>query len=148
MSLFTENLQVLVKYSKKIDRATATAADLANLETLKADFLRQKEAGYFNEKHREILTNIAAAELDEMREVISINEEVKEIGRQITADRRREAAANKADFITAYSYTYGSTRKHAETVYKNVVVKEGNTKYMSLIIEGYKQDGRKAFYND
>lgn len=148
MSLFTENLQILTNYSKRIDKATASKKDLAALEALKADFLRQSETGYYNQKHRDILTAIASAELDEMREIIAINEEVKQISREISADRRRETAARKADFITAYCYSYGSTKKHAETVYKNIVVKEGNTNYLNLIIEGYKQDAARAAFND
>ena len=54
----------------------------------------------------------------------------------------------KKEFITAYIYSYGATQKHAESMYKKVVIEEGNTNYMKLIIDGYRQDCRKAFYND
>lgn len=155
MSLYTENLQILTNLSKKIDKATANKNDLEALETLKNDFTRQAAAGYYNREKCEILTTIAAAALDEVREVIAINEAIKATTKRINAERRKEAAAlkaatktNKSEFITAYVYSYGTTKKHAELLYKKVVIEEGNTAYYNAIIDSYRQDCRKAFLND
>lgn len=148
MSLFTENLQILVNYSKKIDKATANNKTLEELERMQADFTRQAGAGYYTRQKCEILQTIAAAELDEVREVIAINKEVKKIEKEINAARRKEATTNKADFIAAYCYSYGTTKAHAAGMYKKVVIEEGNTAYYKAIIDGYKQDSRKAFLND
>ena len=148
MSLYTENLQILTNLSKKIDKATANKNDLEALENLKAAFIKQSNAGYYNRKKCEILTTIAAAELDEVREVIAVNKEIKKIEKEINAARRKEATTNKADFIAAYCYSYGTTKAHAAGMYKKVVIEEGNTAYYKAIIDGYRQDCHKAFYND
>lgn len=50
---------------------------------------------------------------------------------------------NKYDFVTAYTYSYGSTKKEALQVWKTT-----DTKYHNAIIEGFKNDARSAFYND
>lgn len=155
MSLYTENLQILVNLSKKIDKATANKKDLEALETLKNNFTRQAGAGYYNREKCEILTTIAAAELEEVREVIALNEAIKATTKEINAERRKEAAAlkaatkpNKSEFIKAYIYSYGTTKTHAAGLYKKVVIEEGNTAYYNAIIDSYRQDCQKAFYND
>lgn len=155
MSLYTENLQILVNYSKRIDKATANKNDLEALENLKTAFIKQSEAGYFNREKCEILTTIANAHIDEVREVIAINEAIKATTKRINAERRKEAAAlkaaakpNKSEFITAYIYSYGTKKTYAAAMYKKVVIEEGNTAYYNAIIDSYRQDCHKAFYND
>ena len=93
--------------------------------------------------------------IDEVREVIAINEAIKATTKRINAERRKEAAAlkaaakpNKSEFITAYIYSYGTTKTYAAAMYKKVVIEEGNTAYYNAIIDGYKNDSRKAFCND
>lgn len=49
----------------------------------------------------------------------------------------------KDDFIKAYIYCFGSTKKEALQVFKTT-----DKKYHNLVIESFKQDARKAFYND
>lgn len=49
----------------------------------------------------------------------------------------------KTEFIIAYVYMYGSTKKAAEKVYKTA-----DKQYISAIIDGFKQDAKIAFYND
>lgn len=143
MSLFTENMQLLTSYSKKIDKATATEKDAEALKNLIVTFENQKTAGYYNGDKCEILTTIAAAELDEVREVIALNAAIKETSREITAARRKEAAANKARFVDAYIYAYGSTKKAAAEVYKTA-----SPAYIAAIIDGLKQDAARAAFED
>lgn len=57
--------------------------------------------------------------------------------------KENEQKPNRADFINAYCYTYGATKKEAEKTYK-----AASANYIKAIIEGYHQDTRKAFYND
>lgn len=57
--------------------------------------------------------------------------------------KENEQKPNKAEFLTAYVYAYGTTKKQAEKAYK-----EASANYINAIIEGYHQDTRKAFYND
>lgn len=57
--------------------------------------------------------------------------------------KENEQKPNRADFINAYIYAYGATKKEAEKAYKAASVN-----YIKAIIEGYRQDTRKAFYND
>lgn len=155
MSLFTENLQFLTNLSKKIDKATATEKDAEAIKNLIVTFENQKTAGYYNGEKCEILTTIAAAELEEVREVIALNEAIKATTKRLNAERRKEAAVlkaatkpNKSEFITAYIYSYGTTKTYAATMYKKVVIEEGNTAYYNAIIDSYRQDCRKSFYND
>ena len=49
----------------------------------------------------------------------------------------------KNDFINAFIYCYGSTRKDAEKAYKNAT-----PEYIQAIIDSMKQDARGAFYQD
>lgn len=49
----------------------------------------------------------------------------------------------KNDFVKAYMYCYGSTKKEALQVFKTT-----NKKYQDAIIECFKHDARSAFYND
>ncbi len=49
----------------------------------------------------------------------------------------------KNDFISAYIYAYGSTKKEAEKAYKTA-----SPEYIAAIIEGHKRDARAGFYND
>ncbi len=147
MSLYTENLQILTNLSKKIDKATANKNDLETLENLKAAFIKQSNAGYYNREKCEILTTIAAAHVEEVREVIAINEAIKATHKEINAERRKEAAAlkaaNKADFISAYIYAYGATKAEAAKAYKNA-----GAGYISAVIESQKHDARAAMFED
>lgn len=70
VSIFTDYLQELLRISAKIDRATA---------------------GYFSLEKRQALRRTAEILLDECREVIMINAEVKAIEKEIRAERRKEA---------------------------------------------------------
>lgn len=51
--------------------------------------------------------------------------------------------ANKQDFIKAFCYCFGSTKKEAERTYKTTT-----ESYKQEVIKGYKQDARKAFTAD
>lgn len=147
MSLFTENLQILTNYSKRIDKATANKKDLEELEKAAEVFERQTNAGYYTREKCEILKTIAAAHVEEVREVIALNEAIKATTKEINASRRKEAAAakaaNKADFIAAYVYAYGATKAEAVNAYKTA-----GAGFISAVIESQKHDAKTAFYND
>lgn len=49
----------------------------------------------------------------------------------------------KSDFITAYCYAYGATKKAALQAWKI-----SNDSYKREIIAGYKEECKKRFYND
>lgn len=49
----------------------------------------------------------------------------------------------KAKFINAYTMAYGTTKKEAERVYKTV-----RKEYIDAIINGFKENARRGFYND
>lgn len=53
----------------------------------------------------------------------------------------------KKDFITAYMATFGTTKKEAVKTYSDCI-KGGNVGYISAIVEGFKNQAKKAFYND
>ena len=47
------------------------------------------------------------------------------------------------EFINAYCYCYGATKKEAKEVYKSA-----SKQYIRAVIESFEQDSRKAFYED
>lgn len=49
----------------------------------------------------------------------------------------------KQDFINAYIYLYGTSKKEAEKAYKNA-----SKDYINEIINTFKNDAAKTFYND
>ena len=50
---------------------------------------------------------------------------------------------NKADFISAYIYAYGATKKEAANVYKTA-----SAAYISAVIDSQKHDATAAAYED
>lgn len=50
---------------------------------------------------------------------------------------------DKVDFINAYAASYGETKKKAEEVYKN-----SNQSFIDLVVEGFKENAKKAFSED
>ena len=50
---------------------------------------------------------------------------------------------DKADFISAYTASYGETKKKAEDVYE-----KSNQSFIDLVIEGFKGNAKKAFSED
>lgn len=50
---------------------------------------------------------------------------------------------NLNDFIAAYTWAYGETKKKAREVYK-----KANEEYKRAIIDEYKNNCRKVFYED
>lgn len=49
----------------------------------------------------------------------------------------------KAEFISAYVYMFGGTKKAAGKVYKTA-----DEQYISAIIDGFKQNAKTGFYHD
>lgn len=49
----------------------------------------------------------------------------------------------KSEFITAYCYSYGSTKKEAEKVYK-----AATPAYIAAVIESRRHDVKAAMYED
>lgn len=90
-SIFTDYLQELYRISAKIDRATATDADLVQLQQIQERITAGYNRGYFSLEKRQALRRTAEILLDECREVITINAEVKAIEKEIRAERRKEA---------------------------------------------------------
>ena len=50
---------------------------------------------------------------------------------------------NKREFVNAYMWMYGATKKEAEQAYKKV-----NKEYQEAIRDGFKQNAKQAFIND
>ena len=53
----------------------------------------------------------------------------------------------KSEFITAYMATFGTTKKEAARTYKECK-ENGNTGYISAIIEGFKNQAKRLFCED
>lgn len=51
--------------------------------------------------------------------------------------------ANKQEFITAYCYSFGCSKKEAEKTYRTAT-----ENYKQEIIKGFKQDSKQAFIDD
>lgn len=50
---------------------------------------------------------------------------------------------NKEEFITAYCYSYGTTKKSALKAWNN-----SSSNYKQYIVDGYKMECKKNFYQD
>ena len=49
----------------------------------------------------------------------------------------------KEKFITAYAWAFGGTKQKAEKVYKTA-----SKEYVEMIINGFKENAKRGFYND
>ena len=50
---------------------------------------------------------------------------------------------SKDDFIAAYCYSYGATKKAALQAWKT-----SSNNYKKYLVDGYKMECKKGFYND
>lgn len=96
VSIFTDYLQELYRISAKIDRATAADAELVQIQQIQARIENGYTRGYFSLEKRQALRRTAEILLDECREVIRLNAAVKEIEKEIRAERRKEARRRSA----------------------------------------------------
>ena len=55
--------------------------------------------------------------------------------------------AMKKDFITAYTWMYGSTKKQAEGAYRRAM-EIADYGYVKEIISCFKDNAKKSFYDD
>lgn len=53
----------------------------------------------------------------------------------------------KNEFIMAYMATFGTTKKEAAKTFRECM-KNGNKGYISAIVEGFRNQAKKAFYAD
>lgn len=90
MSIYTETLKELAKWSGKIDNAMITENDFVVLQRKREQITEQYNRGYFNMKQRNILRGIAEQLVDDARDVLRVNEEVKAIEREIRKQRLAE----------------------------------------------------------
>lgn len=90
MSIYTETLKELAKWSGKIDNAKITENEFVALQRKRDQITEQYNHGYFNMKQRNILRGIAEQLVDDARDVLRVNEEVKAIEREIRKQRLAE----------------------------------------------------------
>ncbi len=91
MSVYTETLKELARYSKRIDDAKANDTDFVELQKLRDRIIEWEHHGYYNSNKRKQLWNICNDLVDECREVIRLNESVRQIDREIRRERRKQA---------------------------------------------------------
>lgn len=89
VNIFTEKLQELTRISAKISRATFNGSDLVNLQKLQASIDNLYSDGCIKYRHKKILWNLTELLLDEGREVIRLNESVKQIEKEIRNAERK-----------------------------------------------------------
>ena len=90
MSIFSENLQKLTRAAGKISRATIKENDFVDLQKLRDKIQDQYATGRINAKEKQILRNTAEYLIDEARETLRVNAEIKRIGQEISKARRKE----------------------------------------------------------
>lgn len=91
MSIYTETLKELAKYSKRIDDAKVNENDFVELQKLRDQIIMREHHGYYDSKKRKMLWNICDDLVNECREAIRVNEAVRKIHREIARERRKEA---------------------------------------------------------
>lgn len=92
MSIYTECLQRLAKYSAKIDNAKVTENDFIELQRIREEIAGDYNREYFCLRDRNILYGITEKLIDDCKEVIRINSAIQEIEKEIRKQRRKEAA--------------------------------------------------------
>ena len=90
MSIYTETLKELAKWSAKIDNAKITENDFVVLQRQRERITELHNRGYFNMKQRNILRGIAEQLVDDARDVLRVNQEVKATEREIKKQRLAE----------------------------------------------------------
>lgn len=91
MSIYTETLKELAKYSKRFDDAKANENDFAELQKLRDQIILREHQGYYDSRKRKMLWNICDDLVNECREIIRIKESIRQIHREIARERRKEA---------------------------------------------------------
>lgn len=85
MSLFTEKLRELAKYSAKVDKATITEKDVSALEGFRDAVYADRK--YYTLRQRCVLRDTVTYLLEDAADVLRINSEVKAIEREIREQR-------------------------------------------------------------
>lgn len=90
MSIYTETLKELAKWSGKIDNAKILEKDFVVLQKEREKIMEYYNMGYFNMRQRNILRGIADQLVDDARDVLRVNESVKRLSEEIRKQRLAE----------------------------------------------------------
>ena len=90
MSIYTERLKEIANFSGKIDRATVKESDFVVLQQLSAKICEDYNHGYYTMRQRSVLRSAVDMLIDDCRDVLRVNAEVKEIERSIRKQRLAE----------------------------------------------------------
>lgn len=90
VSRYTDKLRELSDFSARIDRAIVDENDFLHIQRVRDKIEFDHAAGDYTEKQYRHLINIAFYLVDECRDVLRLNERIKEIEREITKQRRGE----------------------------------------------------------
>ena len=90
MSIYTETLKELAKWSAKIDNAKITENDFVVLQRQRDHITELYNCNRLNMKQRNNLRGIAEQLVDDARDVLRVNQEVKAIEREIKKQRLAE----------------------------------------------------------
>ena len=92
MSIYTEYMKELCKFSAQIDSAKVTDNGFVELQKLNDKILEGEHKKYYTHEQRRQLGNIALYLIDQYRETLRLNERVKQIEKEITRQRRKTVA--------------------------------------------------------
>ena len=90
MSIYTSKLQEIARYSAKIDNATVKESDFVAMQKLSDSIIDGYNKGYFSLRQRGVLRSAVEMLIDDCRDVLRVNAEVKRISAEIRKERLSE----------------------------------------------------------
>ena len=87
LSVFTQLLNELTRYSKKNDMATSNLKDLAKLNDLEVRITKCYNNNYYTFPEYRVLNDLCTQIKSDMKEVIRINNQVRAIEKDIRKNR-------------------------------------------------------------
>jgi len=91
-NIYTEILQEIASYNKRISTATANSTDHIKAQQLRDSLFDYEHKGYITWNERKILYPLVDKMVDDIKEVIKLNEDIKQIHKEIEAERRKQSA--------------------------------------------------------
>lgn len=91
-NIYTEILQEITNYNKRISTATANHTDHIKAQQLRDRLFDYEHKGYITWNERKMLYPLVDKTVNDIKEVIRLNEDIKQIHKEIEAERRKQSA--------------------------------------------------------
>ena len=87
-NIYTEILQDIASYNKRVSTATATNTDHVRAQQLRDRLFKYEHEGYITWTERKLLYPIMEKLIQDIKDVIRLNEDIRQISKDIRAERQ------------------------------------------------------------